>query len=344
MVRELTRIGYAIATLFVVSLSLGTHPVRAAESEPKLLFLGTNPAGSAYYAVGSALARVLSGHSGIQVRVQPYSGSTTYIPLLDNGGLALGLNNTSDALHAYRGMKPFHAAPNLRLVSIVFPLKVVMFVPKNSNIHGLSDLKGKRLPGRYTAQLAVYYNVGSILASAGVSWKDVKVLPVANVNQGVQALIEGRVDASLHAVGSAKIEEANASISGGIRFLSVDHSPEGAKRMATVMPGTYPLLIKAGSTTGAITDTWVEAYDVYLTTGKALSNEVGYRMAKTLWENADAVRKAQRLLHDFARDKMVKTAATIPYDPGAIRFYKEKGLWSTEMEKRQEELEKEAAR
>jgi TRAP-type uncharacterized transport system substrate-binding protein len=55
------------------------------------------------------------------------------------------------------------------------------------------------------------------------------------------------------------------------------------------------------------------------------------------------VRKAQRLLHDFARDKMVKTAATIPYDPGAIRFYKEKGLWSTEMEKRQEELEKEAA-
>lgn len=344
MARDLKRIGYAIATLFIASLFWGTHLGWAAATEPKLLFLGTNPAGSAYYAVGSALARVLSEHSGLQVRVQPYSGSTTYIPLLDKGELALGLNNTSDALHAYRGLKPFHAAPNLRLVSIIFPLKVVMFVPKNSKIHSLSDLKGKRVTGRYTAQLAVYYNVGSILASAGLSWNDVKVLPVANVNQGVQALIEKRVDASLHAVGSAKIEEANASISGGIRFLSVDHSPEGAKRMAAVMPGTYPLLVKAGSTTGAITDSWVEAYDVFLTTGKGLSNEVGYRMAKTLWENADAVRKAQRLLRDFARDKMVKSAATIPYNAGAVRFYKEKGLWSPEMEKRQKELEKEAAR
>jgi TRAP-type uncharacterized transport system substrate-binding protein len=56
------------------------------------------------------------------------------------------------------------------------------------------------------------------------------------------------------------------------------------------------------------------------------------------------VRKAQRLLLDFARDNMVKSAATIPYDAGAIRFYKEKSLWPPEMEKRQQELEKEAAR
>jgi TRAP transporter TAXI family solute receptor len=344
MVRDLTRIGYAIATLFIALLLLGNHLAWAAEGEPKLLFLGTNPAGSAYYAVGSALARVLSERSGLQVRVQPYSGSSTYIPLLNSGELALGLNNTSDALHAYQGLKPFHAAPNLRVISVIFPLKVAMFVPKNSNIQSLSELKGKRVTGRYTAQLAVYYNVGSILASASLSWNDVNILPVANVNQGVQALIEGRVDASVHAVGSAKIEEANASISGGIRFLSVDHSPEGAKRMAAFMPGSYPSLVKAGSATGAITDSWVEAYDVFLTTGKGQSDEVGYRMAKTLWENADGVRKAQRLLLDFARDNMVKSAATIPYDAGAIRFYKEKSLWPHEMEKRQQELEKEAAR
>lgn len=344
MARDLRRIGYAVATLLVALLFLGTSSGRAAESEPRLLFLGTNPAGSAYYAVGSALARVLSEHSGIQVRVQPYSGSTTYIPLLNNGDLTLGLNNTSDALHAYRGLKPFHAAPNLRLISVVFPLKVVMFVPKDSSIKNLRELKGERIPGRYTSQLAVYYNVGSILASAGLSWKDVKIFPVANVNQGVQALIEGRVDASLHAVGSAKIQEANASIHGGIRFLSVDHSPAGAKRMAAVMPGTYPYLVKAGTTTGAITNTWVEAYDVYLTTGKSLPDDVAYRMAKTLWENAAAVRKSQRFLMGFARDTMVKSIATIPYHPGAVRFYKEKGLWTPQMEKRQEELEKEAAR
>jgi TRAP transporter TAXI family solute receptor len=325
-------------------LLMGTTPARSAEPLPKLVALGTNPAGSIYYAVGSALAKVLSENSGMQVRVQPYSGSSNYIPLLDNGELELGLNNTSDVKLAYRGEKPFHPAPNLRLVSIIFPMAVGIVVRNNSDIHRLEDLKGKRVTARYTAQLAVYYNVTSMLASAGVGWSDVQEVPVPGVNEGVQALIEGRADAAAHAVGSAKLEEANASIPGGIRFVPIDSSPEGVKRMASVMAGTFAFPLKAGSVTGAVTDVSVQAYDVYMTAGKSLSDGVAYQMAKTLWEQEAAIQGAQRGLRRFGRDKMVKTIATIPYHPGAVKYYREKGLWSAEMDKVQAELEQQAAK
>jgi len=341
MGRYTKRLGVAA---LIVLLSVGANWAWAAAPMPKLVALGTNPAGTAYYAVGSALAKVLSEQSGMQVRVQPYSGSTTYIPLLNTGELELGLNNTSDVFHAYRGDKPFQPAPNLRLVAVVYPMAVGIVVRNNSPFRKMEDLRGKRVTARYTAQLAVFYNVGSMLASAKLDWKDIVEVPVPGVNEGVQALIEGRADAAAHAVGSAKLEEANASIPGGIRFLPIDSSPEGVKRMQSVMTGTFGLTLKAGSVTGAVNDVTVQGYDVYLTAGKSLNEQVAYQITKTLWEQEDALRKAHRSLQLFGRDKMAKTIATIPYHSGAIKFYKEKGLWSSEMEKVQAALEQAGAK
>lgn len=334
---------FGVAAL-VLLLSMGAGSLWAAAPMPKLVALGTNPAGSIYYTVGSALAKVLSEQSGMQVRVQPYAGSTAYIPLLDTAELELGLNNTSDALHAYRGDKPFRPAPNLRLVTVVFPMGVGIVVRNNSPFQKLEDLRGKRVTARYAAQLAVFYNVGSMLASSKLDWKDITEVPVPGVNEGVQALMEGRADASAHAVGSAKLEEANASIPGGIRFLPIDSSPEGVKRMQSVMAGTFGLPLKAGSVAGAVSDVSVQGYDVYMTAGKGLTEQVVYQITKTLWEQEGSLQKANRSLLLFGRDRMAKTIATIPYHSGAVKFYKEKGLWSAEMEKVQAELEKAGAK
>jgi TRAP transporter TAXI family solute receptor len=322
-------------------LTLGTTAARSAEPLPKLLALGTNPAGSAYYSVGSALAKILSENSGMQVRVQPYSGSTTYMPLINSGELELGLNHTNDVRLAYRGEKPFHRSPNLRMLSVIFPLVVGAIVRNDSDIQRIEDIRGKRVTGRYTAQLAVYYNWTAILAGAGMDWNDVVVVPVPGVNEGIQAFIEGRADVTLTALVAAKLEEANATIPGGVRFIPINTSPEGVKRMQSIVGGSFPYPVKAGKLTGVVKDVSIMGYDAYMTAGKSLRDDVAYQVTKTLWEQEAAIRKSQRLLAGFARNEMVKTIATIPYHPGAIRFYREKGMWSPEMEKVQAELEKE---
>ena len=60
------------------------------------------------------------------------------------------------------------------------------------------------------------------LATGNLTWDDVKVVPVPAVNEGIDALIQGRADVSNHTVGSAKIKEADAAI--GVRFVALDCS------------------------------------------------------------------------------------------------------------------------
>jgi len=311
---------------------------------PRSYGLGTNPQGSIYYAAGSATAKVLSENMPVPVRVQPHSGSSTFLPLINAGELQLGLNNSNDVRMAFRGLRPFIATPNLRLVSTLFDLKVAPMVRANSNIRALQDIRGKRVAGEYRAHLAVWFNSTSMMANAGLMWEDVKMVPTANVVTGAQALIEGRVEVAWIAVGAAKTREANAAIPGGIRFLSIDPSPAAVKRMQDVMGGAYALPMKKGSVVGVIEDIYAQAYDTYIITSSKLGDEAVVQVVKALYKAEKEIKGASRMLQVFSRKKMVKENVTIPYHTGAIKAYKELGLWTDAMDAVQAKVLAEAAK
>jgi hypothetical protein len=121
------------------------------------------------------------------------------------------------------------------------------------------------MTGEYPAHLAVWYNMFGHLASAGLTWNDVKVVPVPAVNEGVDALVQGRADVTEFALNGAKVKEADAAV--GVRHISIDCSPEGEKRLRASVPGYYPRIIKAGTATAVVEDTCVIAYDLHLRRG-----------------------------------------------------------------------------
>src|SRR3989442_1941782 len=149
----------------------------------------------------------------MQMGVQPYTGTSTMLPLLNTGEVDFGLVNAVDMGLSYRGpnykvggRNPFPHAPNLRLVMRGSPLVVGLLVRKDSPIKTIQDIKGKRVTGEYPAHLAVWYSTFGRLANAGLTWNDVKVVPVPAVNDGVDALVQGRTDVTTHALNSAKVK------------------------------------------------------------------------------------------------------------------------------------------
>ena len=56
---------------------------------PKSAVIGTNPAGTVFYALAGGVAKVASEATPIQVNIQPYTGTSTFLPLLNNGGAGL---------------------------------------------------------------------------------------------------------------------------------------------------------------------------------------------------------------------------------------------------------------
>ncbi len=326
-----------VATIFV-----GVNSAHAQKLPPSTT-IGANPAGSLFYSVASGLAKVISGAGPMQAIVQPYTGSSTFLPLLDSGEIDFGIINAVDMGMAYQGPKlkvagrnPLPFTPNTRLIMRGSPLLTSLVSKKDGPIKTVADVKGKRVTGEYPAHLAVWFSVYGSLASGGLTWDDVKVVPVPAVNEGIDALVQGRADVSNHTVASAKIKEADAAI--GIRFVSLDCSPQGEARVKKAVPGYYLTMLKSGHSNGIIGDTCVQAYDMYLVGHKALSNEVVSAALKAIWDNIDKLAPLHPSLQEWTRERAVTPDATMAYHPAAVQFYKEKNVWPAKMDDTQNRL------
>ena len=315
-----------------------------AQQLPRSVTIGANPPGSLFYSLASGVAKVASEAAPFQMAVQPYTGTSTFLPLIDSGELDFGIINAVDMGLAYQGpnrlkiggRNPFPHVPNSRLIMRGSPLRSSLIVRKDSSIKTIRDVKGKRVTGEYPAQLAVWYNVFGALANGGLTWDDVKVVPVPAVNEGVDALLQGRADVTTHAIGSAKVKEADAAV--GIRYISLDCSAQGEERIKTAVPGYYLSTVKAGSSTGIVEDTCAYTYDIYLIGHKALPDAVVQATLKAIWDNIAKLPPLHPGFMEWTRERAVYPEVTMPYHPAAIQFYKEHGAWSAKMDEAQRKL------
>ena len=216
------------------------------------------------------------------------------------------------------------------------PLRSSLIVKKDSPIKTIGDVKGKRVTGEYPAQLAVWYNVFGSLSNGGLTWNDVKVVPVPAVNEGVDALIQGRADVTTHAIGSAKVKEADAAV--GIRYIPLDCSKQGEQRIKKAVPGYYLSVVKAGSSTGIVEDTCSYTYDIYLVGHKALPDAVVRNVLQAIWINIEKLPQFHPGFTEWTKDRAVDAEVTIPYHPAAIRFLKDQNAWPAKMDDAQKKL------
>ena len=315
-----------------------------AQKLPPSVTIGTNPAGTVFYAVSAGLAKVISGAGPMQSVVQPYTGSSTFMPLLDSGEIDFGIINAVESNLGYQGpaklkiggKNPLPHVPNARLIMRGSPLSVSLVVRKDSPIKSVYDVKGKRVTGEYPANIAIWYHIYTGLASAGLTWDDVKVVPVPAVNDGIDALVQGRADVTNHAIGAAKVKEADAAV--GVRYLSLDCTPQGDARAKKAVPGYSITTIKSGASTGIIGDTCVLSYDIYWVGHKGLSNEVVSHSLKSIWDNIDKLPPLNPQFQQWTRERAASAEVTIPYHAAAVQFYREKNLWDAKMDEAQKRL------
>ncbi len=345
----MSRLGVRITGWGLVVL-LAASVATAAPVAPATLTIGTNPPGTLFYGLGSGIARILTDFAGVRAVVQPYSGSSTFLPLLNTGELQLGVVNAVDVAMAYRGpdrlqvggRNPFHPSPNIRLVVRGGPLYAVQWARRDSPFRTVADLRGRRVTGVYSAHLAVWYNTYGNLASCGLAWSDVQVVPVSTVGEGMRALVAGRADSAAYALGAADVQEADATV--GLRALSICGDEQGQRRLKEAVPGYYAVRLKAGRSAGVVEDVWVQAYDIYLLTHKDLHEDTVYRVTRTLWEQNRKLWPLHSAFEEWATRRYVDPGVTVPYHPGAIRLYREKGAWTRGMDEAQARLLQEAAR
>jgi uncharacterized protein len=339
---KMARGGMKILTAATISLLL-VAANSGAQKLPGSTTIGTNPAGTVFYAVGAGLGKVISEAGQMQAAVQPYTGTSTLLPLLDSGELDFAIINAVESNLAYQGpnrlkiggKNPLPHVPNARLLMRGSPLFIGL-VAKKDGMKSIVEAKGKRVAGEYPANIAIWYHGYAALASAGLTWNDVKVVPVPAVNDGVDAIVQGRADAAIHAVGAAKVKEADASV--GVRIVPLDCTAQGDSRVRKAVPGYSTTTLKSGFSTGVIDDTCVLNFDIYFLGHKGLSNDVVQASLRAIWDNIDKLPPLHTQFKDWTRERAASADVTLPYHPAAMQFYKEKNLWNAKMDEAQKRL------
>jgi TRAP transporter TAXI family solute receptor len=292
--------------------------------------IGANPQGSVFYAAAAAIAKVEVEKTGLQFRVAPYSGSSTYIPLVDKGELAFGMSNGAEYAFAYSGTELFKGHPNknLRSVLFTFPLTNGFAVRSDSAIKTAADLKGKKVPGIYSSGRIFAYLQDAWLAAAGLSPKDVTIVPAPNFVVGVKAFMDGRTDAGYIPFNAGIGKEAMAKLPGGWRYLSTGTAPDADEKMAAILPTSRTVKIKPGkNATGVVDDpTVLLAVDIAMFANAKVPDDVVYKVVKTIFAGKPALIKALGAFARFAPKNMAHKTP-VPYHPGAIKAYKELGIW-----------------
>jgi TRAP-type uncharacterized transport system substrate-binding protein len=96
-------------------------------------------------------------------------------------------------------------------------------------------------------------------------------------------------------------------------------------------------MVKAGMT-GIKVDTPLVLVPTTVITSTHMSDIVAYTLIKTWWEHNAELGTIHPLLRAWRTEGFVSPRSTLPYHPGAIKYYKEKGIWTDKMEEVQKRL------
>ena len=302
-------------------------------SQAQVISIITTPAGSFSNSAGAAIAKAVSEKAGIRMTVQAQA-STGYEEI-EAGTAEFNVSNSFDSTFFAQGKGDYEAQgphKNIRHVAALIPYRVAMHVRADSPIKALADLKGKRVSSGFNAQKTIARIIEAHLINGGLSYKDVTRVPTPNVVSQANDFKSGKVDVLFFALGSGAIKEAAATV-GGVRVLPVNTSAAAVQRMQSTLPGAYTMVINPSPAFEGISKpTPIIAFDMDLNSSVKVSEDVVYKVVKTIYQNKADLAATFPPFGILETKNMAKPVQGIEFHPGAIKFYKEVGLWPPKAE------------
>lgn len=334
-------VGFAAVTLFA---GMTPSVLGAQEAElPTTLAVTSYDVGAASYNQAVALGTALGNAYGTSLRVLPATSDVARLIPVRQGRVQFGIVG-SEAFDAAEGTEAF-AAPDIG------PQPLRMLIGSNSDncftlalrgdagIESVADLRGKRI-AKVVGAPALQSNVAGFLAFGGLSWDDVEPVEVASFGASWEALINGQVDAITTITTTGLAQQAAASPA-GLEWLPLPESDtEGWVRLQAVKPQFSPRRGTLGPNLSEENPVACAGFPFPIVVGYPEQDaDLAYNLTKAINEQFDSYVKIEPAMIGWAPDRQ-DFEWVLPYHEGAIRFWKEQGLWSDEAQAHNDSLVK----
>jgi TRAP transporter TAXI family solute receptor len=295
-------------------------------STRQFLSIGTAPAGGAFFPVGGAIGEVLNENRGDrnwQVTAEATKGSQENIRRLVRGELDLALANAAITYFAVRGEAGWDRPYPVRAVMTLAPNVALFVTRESSGIRRIPELRGKRVV-LGPAGAGFDFFLRPLLEAHGVAWDELTELH--NTQAGaVDMLADGSAAAAFlgGAVPTASITQASSSQ--GVFFIPYETAA------IDKLTGEYLFFrrgsVPAGTYRGQDADfDGLDVGSMHLITSADRSDELIYELTRVIYGNREKVVAKHAAGRAINPTNVVRDTGT-EFHPGAVRFYREIGIW-----------------
>ncbi len=306
--------------LFGCLLLIGLASMVSAQ-EIKMI-LATGGTAGTYYPFGGAMAKIWNSKiPGMNVTAQSTGASAENVRLINKKEVELALVQSDTLDFAFNAKEAFkEKLTKMNAIAVLYPEVIQIVVRGDSKINSFTNLKGVKVgvgaPGSGTEA-----NFRQLLDVYGMKKENVKA-QYLSFAESAEQFKDKHIDAFIVTAGIPNAAIVDVSASHSIRVLSIPD--DKVAQLAKKYPFLSPLVIPANTYKNLSADVKTIAVNAVLIASSELKEDIVYKLTKALFDNQAELASA----HAKGKELSFKTAVkgvSIPYHPGAIKYYKEKG-------------------
>lgn len=289
------------------------------------LSIATGGTGGVYYPLGGGMANIISKYIPYaEATAEVTTASVDNCRLVGAGKAELALIMADTGWDAYQGRAQFKEKVPLRTLAVLYPNNMHVVTVEGKGIDKVTDLKGKRVstgaPGSGTEVMAL-----RVLEAFGVDPDKDMTRDKLGVSESVGALKDRKIDALFWVGGLPTAAITDLGATPGLKIKLIGHVDALSKMREKYGPLYVRGTIPAKTYPGQDADVPITIVWNLLVCHENMKGDVAYDIIRTLFERKPELVATHRDAGWLALEPQVG-GSPIPFHPGAIRYFKEKGI------------------
>jgi hypothetical protein len=301
--------------------------VSGAAAKTQFLRMASGPEGGSWYPLGSAIMTHVEKETGISTSNGP-GGGVGNCNVVHSGRAELGWTYTHTEYNAFNARGKFKKKrDDIRHLISLYPGVFQIVVPEKSDIQSIADLKDKHIvPGKVGFTGTAIAEL--VLKAYGMTFDSIKksggAVSFVGYSDSAALMKDGHSKCYMAVTSCPQSTIIDLNFQPGIRFLEIDdehwnkiHEMEPGLMRTEIPVDAYKGLDGPVPTVGTVTS---------LIVNKDVPEEVVYNIVDTLYKHWDDLKQVKKKAIEDTDTKNPLRGANIPVHPGAMKYYKEKGL------------------
>jgi uncharacterized protein len=301
--------------------------VTASAQQSKQLSIATGGTGGVYYPLGGGFGNILGKElPGVTATAQVTGGSVANLQLIGSGKADICFSQVDAAWDAINGTDKFASGKlPIRALAVMYPNHMHVVSVDGTGITKVEDMKGKRVSTGSPGSATEVYALRVIEAAGLDSEKDMRRERLG-VAESVNALKDRKIEAFFWVGGLPTAAVTDLAATPNTKIKVIDIAQYTPKMNAKYCPLYAAATIPAATYKGMEADAKNNTVWNIMAVNASMDDKLAYDLTRIMLEKRDDLALVHKEALNIKPEWQTSSRAGIPGHPGALKYFKEKGI------------------